>query len=111
MNWHSNVTKRHNGRTRRGQKYSPDTYVDNNSVSGTLPGPVGTSYIFKIKKYMFLHIFVCYLIYAYKFNYNSLHFLIIYVALQGLHILYSFFTTNLHDTGHSFNFQIEDTEV
>ena len=44
-NCHYSVTKRQTGK--RGDKtHSPNTYMDNYYVSGTLPGRVGTSCMF-----------------------------------------------------------------
>lgn len=59
MNCHSSVTKRQNGRI-GDQTHSPNTYMDNYYVSGTLPEPVCTSHIFfklKIIIYIYLHLF------------------------------------------------------
>lgn len=58
MNWHSVVTKRCNGRTRRGgQSHLSNTYVNNYYVSGTLPGSMGTQYIFFKLKICCSHMF------------------------------------------------------
>lgn len=68
-------------------------------------------YIVHIKYYIYIvHIkYDIYLIYI--FVYNSFQVLITCVALQILRILSLYFTTNLCNRGHSFNFIDEDTQV